>query len=485
MVSSYQSIMMESSRRAAEESPGLELLVVEDSSSSSPEKNGETENVMASNKLLSPLEASIHLVKGNLGPGCLNLPHAFALTGCGLGSGLFFVVAFQGIYSMWLLLQCKNALVLRENGNSVLLRENSKSTVQTFMDVAHAALGPWGGRTVEVFLFVLQSGVCCVFLSLLSTNLRAALPALSSSLAVFIVTLALSVTVLLRFLKDLVWLSLLANVIMVLAILTACVAGIVQLFRDESNNGDALSAVPNSGGPRTFSAATTFTSDMFFAFEGIGLVLPIENSFAGPAQQQKDHSQSLSFGTILIRSMSLTALLFLVVGVPTSLGFPDIKTGSVTAYLAQRFPHQLWFSVINDLVMVAVALTFPLQLQPALQVIDRWLDRDGHYDDIGVCRVSSRTSDWISVASEGSAEQTTLAVAAEPDGLERIPLELSASLPRIAQRYRCPPMHCGFCRPRSTWLVRRWMFVLACALIVVVVNDLGLLMALFGAIGQT
>jgi hypothetical protein len=415
----------------------------------------------------------------------LNLPHAFALTGWGLGSGLFFVVAVQGIYSMWLLLQCKNALVSRENSNSIVSRENSNSAVQTFMDVAHSALGPWGGRTVEVFLFILQSGVCCVFLSLLSTNLRAALPALSSSLAVLIVTLALSITVLLRFLKDLVWLSLLANVIMVLAILTACVAGTVQLFLDESNRGDAMSAVPNSSGPWTFSAATTFTSDMFFAFEGIGLVLPIENSFATSAQQQQNRSQFLSFGTILIRSMSLTALLFLVVGVPTSLGFPDIRTGSVTAYLQQRFPHQLWFSVINDLVMVAVALTFPLQLQPALQVIDRWLDRGDHDDDTGVCSISATTSDWISVASNRGSAEPTMAIAAEPDGLERMPFELSASLPRIAQRHRCPQIHCGLCRSSYTWLIRRWVFVLACALVVVVVNDLGLLMALFGAVGQT
>lgn len=63
--------------------------------------NDDSESVdeVPSNKLLSPLEASIHLVKGNLGPGCLNLPHAFAIAGWGLGSGLFALVALQGIYS--------------------------------------------------------------------------------------------------------------------------------------------------------------------------------------------------------------------------------------------------------------------------------------------------------------------------------------------------------------------------------------------------
>ena len=60
--------------------------------------------------MLSSVDASMHLMKGNLGPGCLNLPHAFALLIHGGSTGtrngfllslvFFFTVIVQGIYSM-------------------------------------------------------------------------------------------------------------------------------------------------------------------------------------------------------------------------------------------------------------------------------------------------------------------------------------------------------------------------------------------------
>lgn len=35
------------------------------------------------------------------------------------------------------------------------------------------------------------------------------------------------------------------------------------------------------------------------------------------------------------------------------------------------------------------------------------------------------------------------------------------------------------------WMIRRWIVVITCSTIVLVVNDLGLLVSLFGAVGQT
>ena len=44
--------------------------------------------------------AYTHLVRGNFGPGCLNLPHVFAETGYAVGAALMSLVAAQGIYAM-------------------------------------------------------------------------------------------------------------------------------------------------------------------------------------------------------------------------------------------------------------------------------------------------------------------------------------------------------------------------------------------------
>ena len=59
---------------------------------------------------LSTFDAVMHIIKGNLGPGILNLPHAFAMGGYIYSSILFFIVVFQGLYSMCLLIYCKYLL---------------------------------------------------------------------------------------------------------------------------------------------------------------------------------------------------------------------------------------------------------------------------------------------------------------------------------------------------------------------------------------
>ena len=396
---------------------------------------------------------------------------------------------------MWLLVQCKNLLHAHyyDRLTTTTTRTDDSThhpKIHTFMEVARAALGSTGGRVVEIFLFVLQGGVCCVFLSLLSTNLMAALPFLSSTVAVFLVTIVISVMVLLRFLKDLVWLSASANSIMITAILTASVAGLLQWMRRDVNT--AYDEPPPIISHRPLSAAITFTSDMFFAFEGIGLVLPIENSFSArhrtstpTSTTQQQQQPTLSFDQILIRSMCVTAMLFLLVGLPAVFGFPDIQSGSVTAYLKERYPQQLWFTFINAMVMVAVALTFPLQLQPAVQVLDQWID---DYNDYGCCGATgSGSSDDehldLSSASDGDIEIERVSL---HDGQRASPLQRRSSsfLSRSLSEHPSQRSHC--CGSSEyTWLFRRWAVVLACAMIVLLVDDLGVLMALFGAVGQT
>jgi amino acid permease len=403
---------------------------------------------VVANKQLSPLDATIHLVKGNLGPGCLNLPHAFALTGWALGSGLFALIALQGIYSMCLLLYCKNLLQER----------NNNSGINTFMDVARTALGFGGGRIVEIFLFVLQGGVCCVFLSLISTNLRSAIPNLSAGTSVFIVTLGLMGMVRLRFLKDLFWLCATANAFMITAILTAAIAGLMNYIDHRPNT------VIVTANATPFSIIT-FTSDMFFAFEGIGLVLPVENSFG---------IQRRSFANVLVSSMSLVASLFVLIGVLGSIGFPDIRSGSVTAYLEREYPNVIWYSITNALVIIAVAFTFPLQLTPAMEVLDSWLD------DTGGGELDSRLIDLDRIPTSDEDEDNIKVPQLQHESLPQKTVILQDELGSA-----CNEPSQQSCYTANSWIFRRWTMVILCAVIVLLVNDLGILMSLFGAVGQT
>jgi amino acid permease len=499
------------------------------------EENTENDILDISDRI-SWFDACMHLIKGNLGPGCLNIPHAFVLSGWLLGLGLFSLVVFQGIYSMYILVYCKS--LLQRHQTSVRgQNSNPHADVHTFMDVAYAAFGQSGKWIIELFLVVLQMGVCCVFLSLLATNLRAAFPILHAELCIGIITLALLAVVLLQRLKDLRWLSTTANAFMMTAIFTAAGTAIHELMHPSAERP------PPTKYTDSLSDIATFVSSMFFSFEGIGLVLPIENSYVGLGRgNDNGHNRRYkSFKTyILTGSMSVVAMLFLIIGITSSLAFTDIQSGSITAYLTETFPHNVWFQVCNTLVMVAVFLTFPLQLTPAMEVLDDWFGPGCDPRCIGgsggcchallmVRRRRQRQSD-VSIGAQNDtfrdeSTNTPNGVSDTNNG-DEVMREGATTKSGFVNGNNLPPMDDSgigtgqnaatssstapspwiltdddngqeiliahppsflnnSCFGEHEWIFRRYIVVFGCALVVLVVNDLALLMSLFGAVGQT
>lgn len=398
-------------------------------------------------------DASMHLIKGNLGPGCLNLPHAFGLSGWLLGSGLFLLVAVQGIYSMMLLAECKQLLVA------------TNRPVYTFMDVAQVSLGPKGHAFVQMFLFILQAGVCCVFLSLIATNMRAQ-TSLSQNASVAVVTCALLFVVLIRTMKDLRWLSTTANVFMLTAILTAAVSGISEVVQDDI-------PLPNKG-TSDLGDVATFISSMFFSFEGIGLVLPVENTFTVSEFPDEIEEANHFYRTgILPGAMSVVGILFWIIGFFASWGFPDIENGSITAFLAEQFPDQPWFKAVNAMVMLAVFLTFPLQLTPALEVLEEW------FTPAIALSSPTTTSEEIQPAADASSQETVPVI--QP--VDSTDGHREAALLADEDENLAPSTNSWW--KKHQWIVPRYAIVFGCSIVVLLVDDLGLLMALFGAVGQT
>lgn len=468
------------------------------------------EDSSSSSSRIGAWDASMHLIKGNLGPGCLNLPHAFGASGWLLGSCLFVTIAIQGIYSMTLLAEIKQALNDNASGPTSTMhfndspnyemssyqrrrrsdrtesqprRDNTDETpqqqVSTFMDVAELSLGSRGKAIVQVFLFILQTGVCCVFLSLIATNLNAESPTLKQGTSILLVTLALLVVVWLRNLKDLRWLSASANFLMIVSIGTAVVAAVRQIRAEQV-------PLPPKG-TEDLGEIATFTSSLFFAFEGIGLVLPVENAFVGKKIEGSSatilQSRNEEYRTrVLPRAMTVVATLFGVLGITGSWAFPDIQNGSITAYLAETFPDSNWFRIVNALVMVAVFLTFPLQLTPALEVLAEWTSssRESEHDSSPSSNACVAEDD---AEDEEAGDQTT---APRRKGLQLLPTADDTTVEETIAASSTPPIdHVDPWWKQYSWIIPRYILVLACAIVVGLVNDLGLLMSLFGAVGQT
>jgi Transmembrane amino acid transporter protein len=467
---------------------------------------------------LSVLAACLALMKGNLGPGILNLPHAFSkVQSIYIGSILFCIVTIQGLYSMTLLVYCKN-LMNQYNSN----HHRQPILVQTFMDVTKTALGDIGGRITEIFVFVLQLGVCCVFVSLIATNIQAIVTFITPFLSISIITICMMIAVtIFRFIHDLFWFNAIANTFMLIAILTATIASIIHILHNNSIDDNTASSVSWSStttgtentttSTTSISAAITFTADMFFAFEGIGLVLPVENNYNTNIVKQLDSTTSATttttvaaiatitslssttttshkqhnkihgrwkFYNVLLFSMGCVAILFAITGLSASIGFHHTVTNaSITAFLKESYPNVLWYSIVNILVLFAVALTFPLQLTPAMEVLEKWLlefsSRTHNHRFYTINRTDS--DDEFIMSDNNTPTQDALYTPqnVDIDHPNNLQLPITTSLTvSVWNQYG--------------WMIRRWIVVLTCSTIVLIVNnDLGLLVSLFGAVGQT
>jgi len=205
---------------------------------------------------------------------------------------------------------------------------------------------------------------------------------------------------------------------------------------------------------------------------------------------------------VLLGAMSTVAGLFLLIGATCGPAFPDIVDGSVTAYLTTKFPNSQWYQMVNVSVMVAVFLTFPLQLTPAMEVLGEWFGpgcdpvcwRGNSSGGNGCCLGGGGLLSIRRRAGRGGGRHAVVAQADEIEAREQSnnnmeefcdegPVSVGPSEAEISNQP--PPLPKNSCFGAREWIFRRYLVVFGCALVVLTVNDLGLLMSLFGALGNT
>ena len=322
---------------------------------------------------ISLFEAAIHKFRGNLGPGALALPSAVSAVGPYVGIlGLLFV-CIPGIYGMVTLVDLKRQLVFRGHN------------VATFEDVACLAFGRHGRKLLEWTILFLQLGVCVVYIGVISTA-ACALPHLSMQCTAdgqpdFFVILLVSLTLvlplsMLRKIASLMPLSVPGNIAILSAVLGSSSKAIYTLqVADIQMNGTAHMSSSDFAAttnvqlwPSSIKDVFIYLGAVFYAFEGIALVLPIENALSSSAS---DPRSRFGYKSTLIASLSCAVSLFALVGITCGLAFPDAG-GSIVAYLTRRYPESSSFFILNLCVAAAVLFTFPLQLAPAMPTLESY-----------------------------------------------------------------------------------------------------------------
>ncbi|GMI74702.1 hypothetical protein like AT4G38250 [Hibiscus trionum] len=288
-----------------------------------------------------------------VGAGVLGLPYAFKRTGWVMGLLLLFSVAGLTTYCMTLLIQTRRKLESFDNGFA---------KISSFGDLGYAVCGTFGRFVVDVLIILSQAGFCVgylIFIANTLTNLFNGEVSVTSSLSLgmssftakslyvwgcFPFQLGLNSVPSLTHLAPL---SIFADVVDLGAMAVVLVED-VQLMLKQSHEVIAF------GGLSVFFYGMGVA---VYAFEGIGMVLPIES-------EMKDASK---FGKILALSMGLISLIYGAFGALGYLAFGEETKDIITANLGAG-----WISTLVQLgLCINLFFTFPLMMNPVYEIVER------------------------------------------------------------------------------------------------------------------
>jgi len=283
----------------------------------------------------------IHLLKGNIGTGILGLPIAIENSGILVGPILLLFIALMSIHCMHLLVKCSHALCNRLNKDSLDYGEVAEAALQVYAKEKSR----YGRVLVNTFLVITQLGFCSIYFMFVASNIievtekHIDLRIIISALALPVILLSL-----IKSLEKLAYLSMIANVLCFVG-LTITLQYLARCLQD----------------PRKFklfagvSKLPLFFGTAIFSFEGIGVVLPLENEMRNPED----------FGWVLNLGMGIVTTLFLTVGMFGFLTYGHSLQGSVTLNL----PDHWLYDVVKIGYALAMFFTYFLQFYVPMQIL--------------------------------------------------------------------------------------------------------------------
>lgn len=315
----------------------------------------------------------IHLLKGNIGTGLLGLPLAVKNAGLVLGPVSLLVMGIIAVHCMRLLVKCSHHLSTKMSRPSLSYGEAVQFGIENVSLLRRHS--HWGKKVVEVFLIITQLGFCCVYFVFLSENVKQVVEAANATTfncersvsnqtngtsdtdqtAVLVPSFDkrlymlcfLPFIVLLVFtpnLKYLAPLSLIANLVMS--------ASLVLIYFYSLTHITSPIDLPKVGDAKDYPL---FFGTAIFAFEGIGVVLPLENKMQRPQR----------FTLVLYVGMAIVTFLYISLGTIGYLCFGNDIVGSITLNLPNCWTYQL----VKLLYCFGIFITFALQFYVPAEIL--------------------------------------------------------------------------------------------------------------------
>ncbi|CAL8115866.1 unnamed protein product [Orchesella dallaii] len=303
----------------------------------------------------SNCDTMIHLLKGNIGTGILAMPDAFRNAGLAVGTLGTVLIGLICVHTMHILVKCAHDLCRRTQTPTLSFAEVAEVSfkvgpppLRRFSSVAR--------MTIDAFLCVTQLGFCCVYFVFVAQNLKHVFDPymgtwpLQSYMALLLVPMILLNYV--RNLKLLAPFSMIANIFMAIGL------GIIfyYVFRDPL---PSIHRPDFHSGFSSWKQLPLYFGTAIYAFEGIGMVLPLENSMKTP----------LDFGGwngVLNTSMIIVGCLYTAVGFFGYLKYGDKVSGSITLDLNQG---EVLAESVRLMMALSIFLSYSLQFYVPMDIM--------------------------------------------------------------------------------------------------------------------
>lgn len=294
------------------------------------------------------MNAALLLLKSFVGTGVLFLPRAFLNGGMLFSSLVLLGVAMLSFYSFILLI-------------------NTRIVVEaSFGDIGGILYGKWM-RTMILFSIVLsQVGFVSAYIVFTSENLQAFVLAVSKCKSFidikFMVMMQLIIFLPLSLIRDIGKLGFTALVADAFILLGLIYLYYYDIFTIVQNHG--------IGDIKLFNPAswTLFIGTAIFTFEGVGLIIPIQESMKHPEK----------FARVLGIVMIIVTVLMTSIG---ALSYAAYGSSTKTVVILNLPQDSKFVNVIQFLYSLAILLSTPLQLFPAIRILETELfSRSGKYN---------------------------------------------------------------------------------------------------------
>ncbi|CEP63902.1 Avt4p LALA0_S09e05050g [Lachancea lanzarotensis] len=289
----------------------------------------------------STAKAFLLMIKSFIGTGVLFLPAAFA------NGGLIFsavMLTFFGCYSFW----CYY----------ILIQSKVAARVASFGDIGQSLYGPWMKFIILLSLVLTQLGFSGAYIIFTAKNLLSFIDSVfhwPQVTILHLLMLQLIIFVPLSFIRSISKLSLpslAANFFVMGGILIVIGLTGKHLFVD-------LGCKPADGITMIFDPNrwTLFAGTAIFAFEGIGLIIPVQSSMKHPEKFP------MVLGSVIITA----TVLFLTVA---TLGYLSYGKDIQTVILLNLPQDSILVNLIQFFYCLAIMLSTPLQLFPAFAIVE-------------------------------------------------------------------------------------------------------------------